>query len=934
MCPFMGLRLFVALALVAVAQAVAAQPQPKPPDVIEKLVARLEQALQTSDRAALMALTARDTDAASLDEFAQTIGANPTRVVVKERDRLPLDNGRQDVLLEIFVERNIEGQLATWRMTVRPPVGRTDPEWRIEAVEPVSNLSGLFRLSLNTSKQFDVRNLVLHGTDLTLEMPAGTAFVAEIPEGPTAIVLIGRGRMKFSPPDEAEKTQLRIFSGESELVTEFDGAFLRVRPAEFESKFKAEVLVPRAAVAADARRASELFEEYISRSLQLDLTDLSRERWSLVPPAGDLIAEIRTRRFGSLTYARSGSEAEDVTLFDRRRRRNISIYASAEKLASRGRFYSEDDLVDYDVLAYEIDATFSPDRYWINGNAHLKVRVRSGAMTTMTLKLAEPLSVRGVYAPGFGRLLHLRVVNQNSLIVNLPSPLFRDAEFNLTVVYSGRLEPSELDREAVLLQSQTAQENNRERDPLPIPLEPRFIYSNNSYWYPQATVTDYALATLRLTAPAEFEVIASGTPAGPSTPASAAASTGTTKPMRTTVFQNDRPVRYLSCVISRLSPVSRAQLKIRTSTGSFGEARVLVPESAASNSDGSARPSTVGEPAPDLKGGDGDAERQLTLTVKANPRQMGRARNLSEQASSILQFYSSIVGEAPYPNFTLAVTENEVPGGHSPAYFAVLHQVLPTTQVVWRNDPVNFESFPQFYLAHELAHQWWGQAIGWKNYHEQWLSEGFSQYFAALYAEKQLESNVFPSVLRQMRRSGIDNSGQGPIYLGYRLGHIKGERPVFRSLVYNKSAMVLHMLRRLVGDDPFFWGVRRFYSQWRFKKAGTDDLRAAMEAATGRDLRGFFDTFIFGVRIPRLGFSYRSPTADSLVVKFEHRGDPVPVAITVTVTYSNGESDDFVVQVTEASTERTLTLKPGLGIRKVEANEDNGALVEIDRASS
>ena len=876
-----------------------------------------------------MALTARDTDAASFDEFAQAVGTNPTRVVVKERDRLPLDNGKLQVLLEVFVERNIEGQLATWRMDVRPPVDKTDPEWRIERLDPVSNLSGLFRLSLNTSRQFDVRNLVLHGTDLTLEMPSGSAFVAEVPEGPTAIVLIGRGRMKFSPPDEAERTQVRIFSGESELVSEFDGAFLRLRPGEFESKFRAEELVPRAAVVADVRRASELFEEYISRSLQLDLTDLSRDRWSLVPAAGDLIAEIRTRRFGSLTYARSGSEAEDVTLFDRRRRRNIALYASAEKLAARGRFYSEDDLVDYEVLAYEIDATFDPARYWINGSAHLRVKVRSAAITTMTLKLAEPLSVRGVYAPGVGRLLHLRVVNQNSLIVNLPTPLFRDNELNLTIVYSGRLEPSELDREAILPQAQ----GERERDPMPIPLEPRYIYSNNSFWYPQATVSDYALSTLRLTVPSEFEVIATGTPAGPATPATAAASAGSPRPQKTTVFQNDRPVRYLSCVISRFSPVTRTQLKIRTSTGSFGDARVLIPESAASNSDGSARPSTVSETAPDLKGADGDAERPLTLTVRSNPRQMGRARNLAEQASSILQFYASIVGEAPYPNFTLAVTENELPGGHSPAYFAVLHQVLPTAQVVWRNDPVNFETFPQFYIAHELAHQWWGQAIGWKNYHEQWLSEGFAQYFAALYAEKQLEPNVFASVLRQMRRSGMDNSAQGPIYLGYRLGHIKGERPVFRSLVYNKAAMVLHMLRRLVGDDQFFWGVRRFYSQWRFKKAGTDDFRVAMEATTGRDLRRFFDTWIYGARVPRLGFSYRTPDANSIVVKFEHRGEVVPVAVTVTVTYMNGQTEDFVVLATEPTVERTLTLKPNLGLRKVEANEDNGALVEIEKTS-
>ena len=90
--------------------------------------------------------------------------------------------------------------------------------------------------------------------------------------------------------------------------------------------------------------------------------DISRDRWSLTPGFGDVIAELRTKRFGTLTYARSSNEPEDINLFDRKRRRNISIYTSAEKLAQRGRFYSEDERLDYDVLAYDIDVQFNPDR--------------------------------------------------------------------------------------------------------------------------------------------------------------------------------------------------------------------------------------------------------------------------------------------------------------------------------------------------------------------------------------------------------------------------------------------------------------------------------------------------------------------------------------------------------------------------------------------
>jgi hypothetical protein len=811
---------------------------------------------------------------------------------------------------------------------LRPPAAKGDPsDWRIESMEEISNVAGLYRLSLNATRQFDVRNLVVNGTDVSLEMPTGTAFLAEIPDGPTAVVLMGRGRVRFAPPDTAERTQIRIFTGADDLQSEFDAAFVRLRPSDFQARFATESLVARPVAAADLRRAQEVFDEYLSRTLQIDLTDLSRDRWSLVPSAGDLIAEVRTRRFGTLTYAKSGNEAEDITVFDRRRRRNISLYASAEKLASRGRFYSEDDLVDYDVVAYELDAAFAPDRYWINGTAHMRVRVRAGAMTTMTLKLAEALTVRGVYAPGFGRLLHLRVVNQNSLIVNLPAPVFRDNEFVLTILYSGRLEPSELDREAIELQT-----TQQEREPLTIPLEPRYIYSNNSYWYPQSTVTDYALATLRLTVPKDFEVVASGTLSAPPKPASESAAIRGQGSQKTFVFQNDRPVRYLSCVISRMNSISSTKLPIRSSMGDFGDIRVAIPDASGGATAAPRSSSSTAIAEPTAAPAAARDESDVTLTVKAAPRQSGRARSLAEQTSTILQYYASIVGEAPYPTFTLAVTEAEMPGGHSPAYFAVLNQVLPTQPILWRSDPVNFEGYPGFYLAHELAHQWWGQAVGWKNYHEQWLSEGFAQYFAALYAEKELDANVFPSVIRQMRRSAIDTSAQGPVYLGYRLGHIRGDRQVFRALVYNKSALVLHMLRRLVGDEAFFFGVRRFYAEWRFKKAGTDDFRAAMEASSGRDLGSFFESWIHGAAVPRVAFSYRSPDAKSLAVKFEHLGEVAPAPITVTLTYSSGETESVVVPVTEKVVERTIPAKGP--IRKVDANEDNAALVEIEKQGS
>ncbi len=874
MPPHPGCAATVCLVLALMWQPSAASAQTAG-DRVAALLERLEQAAVAGDRAAVLALGDPTISRPSFEDFAGALTSPPaSRVVVNERDRATLADGALRLVVEVFAERGIEGRLATWRVDVRGGTDAVDP-WRIAAVSRLSVATGLYRLSLNTATEYDIHNLVVRAPDLVLEMPAGQAFVAETEDGPTAMVLLGRGRVRFTPPDAAERTQIRIFARSDELDAEIDMAFLRFAPSEFASLFKPVSLRPRTAAGSALRTATSVFNDLIGRSLLVDLTDLSEDRWSLTPSHGDLIAELRTRKFGLLTYARSGSEAEDITLFDRRRRRNISLYTSAAKLAQRGRFYSEDERLDYDVLAYELDLQLDPDRIWIEGTARIRIRIRSDDTTSLTLKLAETTTVRGVYSAEFGRLLHLRVVGQNSVIVNLPARLERDTELWLNVVYAGPVAPQTFDREAIQIRDpQGAQES------LEIPLQQRFLYSNRSYWYPQSAVTDYATATIRLTIPTDFDAIATGELVG----SPQIRSEPGQRRRKAYVFHALRPVRYLAAIVSRFTRLDATRI--------------------------------------DAAGAD------VSLQIVGTPRAAVRVRDMAERTASIFAFYTQVIGDAPYPSFTLAVAESDRPGGHSPPYFAVLNQVVPGTRFAWRNDPVSFENYPAFFLAHEVAHQWWGHAVGWKNYHEQWISEGIAQYFAALYAESDRTGDLLPNLLRQMRHTAIEASDSGPIYLGYRLGHIQGDDRIFRALVYNKSAMVLHMLRRLVGDDAFFAGIRDFYATWKFKKAGTDDFQRAMEKAARRNLDRFFATWIFGSGIPRLKFSHKVSGTEA-VVRFEQPGDPVDVPVTVTITYQSGGTDSIVVILSEKQTEQIVPLKGR--VRSIRANSDNAALVEIDQ---
>jgi len=864
----------VLLAAAALASPHAAVIQP---DNISSLVLGLEEALTSGSLEKLRALLAPGADAAAFQAQVQGARAN---AVVKERDRNVMPDGRTELLLDAFVEREQEGRISTWRATlVRDPASAG--EFRFSALEELSSVDGLHRLTLG-AQAFEARDLTLTATDFSLRMRSGVAYVAGAGGGATALVLVGKGEMAFTPPDPAEQKQVEIFSKSPALRVPFEEALVRLHPGDLMTRLGGQSLVPRAASTAAARRARQVFDALITKTYTLDLQDLSRDRWSLVPAFGDVVAEVRTKKFGNLTYALSGSEAEGITLFHRDSRRNISVYASPPQLKLRGRFYSEDDLADYDVEHHEVDVRMTPAREWIDGTAGLRARVRRQQMSTMTLRLAESLVVRSVVARGHGRLMHLRVIGQNNVIVTLPKPAARGDVIDLEVRYAGRLPAQVLDREAIAMQAP------QEADPVVIPPEPRWIYSNRSYWYPQSPLGDYATARIRVTVPQPLDVLATGVQSGSPEPVMDPAPAA---PARAFTFESAQPVRYLSCVISRFVPiVSR----------------------------------TIGGSPP------------ATLNVVASPRQAGRARGVSEQAEEIFSFYRNLLGSAPYPQLTVAVSESDLPGGHSPGYFVLLNQTLPSAGITWRADPVSFENYPAFFLAHEIAHQWWGQAIGWKNYHEQWLSEGFAQYFAALYAGQQRGPDTFVNLMRQMRRWALERSGDGPIYLGYRLGHVQGDSRVFRAVVYNKGAIVLHMLRQLVGDERFFAGLRRFYDQARFAKAGTDDFRRVMEGETGRNLERFFERWIYGFGIPSVRIAHRVESLPGgeteLVIQATQPGPIYDLPVTLTIEQGNGAKRNVLLLLTDASAELRVPIDTARGtVRRVILDSDQTALARFVR---
>jgi aminopeptidase N len=159
-------------------------------------------------------------------------------------------------------------------------------------------------------------------------------------------------------------------------------------------------------------------------------------------------------------------------------------------------------------------------------------------------------------------------------------------------------------------------------------------------------------------------------------------------------------------------------------------------------------------------------------------------------------------------------------------------------------------------VVHEVAHQWFGNAVTEKDWDDVWLSEGFATYFTHLYTE-QFEGRE--AMVRGLKND-IGTIAQAQLKLPDQpIVHrnISDMRGVLNRLVYQKAGWVLHMLRGAIGDEKFRAGIRDYYQRYRNSNASTDDFRQVMEQAGQTELAWFFEQWLKRPGIPKLKGTWR-----------------------------------------------------------------------------
>lgn len=167
-------------------------------------------------------------------------------------------------------------------------------------------------------------------------------------------------------------------------------------------------------------------------------------------------------------------------------------------------------------------------------------------------------------------------------------------------------------------------------------------------------------------------------------------------------------------------------------------------------------------------------------------------------------------------------------------------------------------------VVHEVAHQWWGNAVTEKDWDDVWLSEGFATYFTHLYAEHFEGRDTFVRGLRADVNTILAAQKAAPDQPVIHR-NISDMSKVLNRLVYQKAGWVLHMLRGTVGTENFWKGIREYYARYRNENASTEDFRRVMEKASGVPLSWFFDQWLTRAGMPVLRGGWRYDPATKQV---------------------------------------------------------------------
>ncbi len=296
-------------------------------------------------------------------------------------------------------------------------------------------------------------------------------------------------------------------------------------------------------------------------------------------------------------------------------------------------------------------------------------------------------------------------------------------------------------------------------------------------------------------------------------------------------------------------------------------------------------------------------------------RSFGRTREM-------LDFFSKRFGvDYPWDKYAQVVVEQFNSGG--------MENTSATTMTdrILHDQRAMLDSTPDAIIAHELAHQWFGDLVTCRDWAHLWLNEGFASYAEALWAEHKDGDEEYQYTMLLKGRTALAGDKERPVVDR----HYPFPRSMFDARAYPKGAFVLHLLRQQLGDEAFFKGLQRHATDHRLQSVDTHDFQRTMETVSGRDLERFFYDWTErpGHPVLEIASDYNADTQSvQVVMKQVQPGEAFQWGVAVRLLTS-GSHMDKPTKVSGTAKEKQIDIPCKDRPAVIEIDPDQGMLAEI-----
>ncbi len=760
---------------------------------IEEFIEAFKQSIENKDFDAYkeaFSSEREDIEVARLENFFEDFSMSS--VSIKSVSINKQDSYQPRVYLTLLFQNSYSLILDTWQLDIV----KVEGSWRILNKDTIGQTQTLYKLKIPSERIERVKRVEIKHKDISITFKEPIVFYDNIPEIETGLILIGKGHLEFTPSLPREQHNLELLYNERALKSSIDSIYLRFSPGFFKKNIK---IVrgseePNGIEESEIDLAHEIFMKNYPRSFTVR-SSLTHDFFSILPQGEEAAFEFRVNKMGELTYIFSPFAFEEINLYQWKNGKIICLYSPPMEEEGKRLFVSFGQKCD--VKNYQLDVSYNPSENLFSGMARIKFESKVRRLSSIKLILNPALTILRINDKEQNRLVFSQDDFRKTVYVYLLNQLASGELGEIDIYYRGKVPP-------LKGASDTAEALQRESKIEFVETEDKFyLYSRTSYWYPAPAEEDYFTARLKLVLPYGYSAVSNGRMVNDFSIKGTDARKGIDENAHSVyIFEIMNQIKYLSFITGKLEK-------------------------------------------------EGERNGSIPIDYYRGPRTQAYTGRIFKTAEEVIDFYQSRFGPYPFDKLSIVRNVGKNKGGQSPPALVIINDLPRMSGVSSRRmtrSPVDLSRWDEYFLAHEIAHQWWGQGVSWESYHDQWISEGLAQFSASLFLREKYGEENFGDILKKYSTWTKKMSKWGSIMMGSRISHLDFE--AYQSIIYNKTALVLNMLKDMFGDEMFYLGLQRFFLRNKYSAANTKSFINIFNELAENDLDDFFHGWFESYHLP------------------------------------------------------------------------------------